>query len=274
MDGTVFATSAGHARRGDFARRYCGAGRGASRRGRERRRAAARVRPGGERGDVRRFLVGPDPGCARTVSYLARFDRFVSSPIRDVLGQPGQYLAEGWQTRFCPRTTARRSSAARDAAFRYAHAYATKDERESDPFVEQRLGQMSLNIGCARLYHRTRLAPLGRRTLPRSDARAGIRAGFLVEKWAAETVDHVIKGLRRAQPCPAQPDLSASTATLSIYARHDPTPTISLSHHRPRSAGKNPRRLLFSSGKSGSCRQHPATARRGRGPGPSTHIRE
>ena len=43
-----------------------------------------------------------DPiGMRGTVSYLVRFDQaFI--PQENQIGQPGQYLSEGWQSRFSP----------------------------------------------------------------------------------------------------------------------------------------------------------------------------
>ena len=217
VDGTkVFATSAGHARQAILLVDIAGPG-------------GARHAAGASGGvlllvcDLAENAVTFDDswwdpiGMRATVSYLARFDRcFI--PDRDVLGQPGQYLAEGWQTRFAPHYGATFLGGA-EAAFEYAHAYATKDERESDPYVEQRLGQMSLNIECAHLYleHVSRLWDAGR---SRDAMRAGIRARFLVEKWAAETVDHVIKACGARSLIRPSP-IERIYRDLSIYARHD-----------------------------------------------------
>jgi alkylation response protein AidB-like acyl-CoA dehydrogenase len=216
VDGTkVFATSAGHARKAILLVDIAGPG-------------GARHAAGASGGvlllvcDLAENAVTFDDswwdpiGMRATVSYLARFDRcFI--PDQDVLGQPGQYLVEGWQTRFAPHYGATFLGGA-EAAFEYAHAYATKDERESDPFVEQRLGQMSLNIECAHLYleHVSRLWDAGR---PREAMRAGIRARFLVEKWAAETVDHVIKACGARSLIRPSP-IERIYRDLSIYARH------------------------------------------------------
>jgi alkylation response protein AidB-like acyl-CoA dehydrogenase len=217
VDGTkVFATSAGHAHQAILLVDIAGPG-------------GARHAAGASGGvlllvcDLAENTVTFDDswwdpiGMRATVSYLARFDRcFI--PDRDVLGQPGQYLAEGWQTRFAPHYGATFLGGA-EAAFEYAHAYATKDEREPDPYVEQRLGQMSLNIECAHLYleHVSRLWDAGR---SREAMRAGIRARFLVEKWAAETVDYVIKACGARSLIRPSP-IERIYRDLSIYARHD-----------------------------------------------------
>ena len=212
----VFATSAGHARKAILLVNTAGTGG---------------ARHAGDNGDGVLLLACDlaenavtfddswwNPiGMRGTVSYLARFEScFI--PDRDVLGYPGQYLAEGWQTRFAPHYGATFLGGA-EAAFDYAHAYATKDERESDPFVEQRLGQMSLNLECAHLYleHVSRLWDAGRR---REAMSAGIRARFLVEKWATETVDHAIKACGARSLIRPSP-IERIYRDLSIYVRHD-----------------------------------------------------
>jgi len=217
VDGTkVFATSAGHARKAILLVNTEGPG-------------GARHATGAGGGvlllvcDLTENAVTFDDcwwdpiGMRGTVSYLARFNHcFI--PDQDVLGYPGQYLAEGWQARFAPHYGATFLGGA-EAAFEYAHAYATKDERESDPFVEQRLGQMSLNIECADLYleHVSRLWDAGRQ---REAMSAGIRARFLIEKWAAETMDHCIKACGARSLIRPSP-IERIYRDLSIYMRHD-----------------------------------------------------
>lgn len=217
VDGTkVFATSAGHARKAILLVNTAGPG-GA-------RHAGGSV-------DTVLLLVCDlvenavtfddswwDPiGMRGTVSYLARFDScFI--PDCDVLGRPGQYLAEGWQTRFAPHYGATFLGGA-EAAFEYAYAYSTKAERAGDPYVEQRLGQMSLNLECAHLYleNVSRLWDLGRQ---REAMSAGIRARYLVEKWAAETVDFAIKSCGARSLIKPSP-IERIYRDLSIYTRHD-----------------------------------------------------
>ncbi len=217
VDGTkVFATSAGHARKAILLVNTAGPG-------------GARHAAGSGEGvlllvcDLAENAVTFDNswwdpiGMRGTVSYLARFDGcFI--PDCDVLGRPGQYLAEGWQTRFAPHYGATFLGGA-EAAFEYARAYATKDDRESDPYVEQRLGQMSLNLECAHLYleHVSRLWDAGRRQEAMS---AGIRARYLVEKWAAETVDHCLKACGARSLIRPSP-IERIYRDLSIYVRHD-----------------------------------------------------
>ena len=152
-----------------------------------------------------------------TVSYLVRFDD-VFIGAEDVIGQPGQYLNEAWQTRFSPHYATTFLGGA-EAAYEYALESTKRQQREDDPYVTHRLAQMSLNVETAHLWLRY-VAELWDASRTDEAKVAGIRARYLVEKLALETLDHCIRacGARSlVKPSPVE----RIYRDLSIYVRHD-----------------------------------------------------
>jgi alkylation response protein AidB-like acyl-CoA dehydrogenase len=156
-------------------------------------------------------------GMRATVSYLVRFDNvFISA--EDVIGRPGQYLNEAWQTRFSPHYAATFLGGA-EAAYEYAIESTRKQQREDDPFVVCRIAQMSLNVETANLWLR-HVAGLWDANRSEEAKVAGIRVRWLVERLAVETVDHCVRacGARSlVKPSPVE----RIYRDLSIYVRHD-----------------------------------------------------
>jgi alkylation response protein AidB-like acyl-CoA dehydrogenase len=152
-----------------------------------------------------------------TVSYLVRFnDVFVAE--KDVLGRPGQYLNEAWQTRFSPHYAATFLGGA-EAVYEYALASIKKQQREDDPYATHRIAQMSLNVETAHVWLR-HVADLWDADRIDEAKVAGIRARYLVEKLAMETLDHCVRacGARSlVKPSPVE----RIYRDLSIYVRHD-----------------------------------------------------
>jgi len=156
-------------------------------------------------------------GMRATVSYLVRFeDVFIAA--EDVIGRPGQYLNEAWQTRFSPHYASAFLGGA-EAAYEYALASIKKQQREDDPYVIHRIAQMSLNVETAHVWlkHVAELWDTNRI----EDAKvAGIRARYVVEKLAMEILDHCVRacGARSlVKPSPVE----RIYRDLSIYVRHD-----------------------------------------------------
>jgi alkylation response protein AidB-like acyl-CoA dehydrogenase len=159
-----------------------------------------------------------DPiGMRGTVSYLVRFDQtFI--PEENRVGEPGQYLREGWQSRFSPHYGATFLGGA-ERAYEYALDYIHAQNKGGDPYVQHRVATMSLNLESAHLWLR-RVALLweaGRAAEARS---AGNRARYLLESWATDTVQHALhacgaRGLIRPSP------LERIYRDLSFYVRHD-----------------------------------------------------
>jgi len=156
-------------------------------------------------------------GMRATVSYLVRFeDVFIAA--EDVIGRPGQYLNEAWQTRFSPHYASAFLGGA-EAAYEYALASIKKQQREDDPYVIHRIAQMSLNVETAHVWLK-HVADLWDTNRIEEAKVAGIRARYVVERLATEILDHCIRacGARSlVKPSPVE----RIYRDLSIYVRHD-----------------------------------------------------
>ena len=156
-------------------------------------------------------------GMRATVSYLVRFeDVFIAA--EDVIGLPGQYLNEAWQTRFSPHYASAFLGGA-EAAYEYALASIKKQQREDDPYVIHRIAQMSLNVETAHVWLK-HVAELWDTNRIEEAKVAGIRARYVVERLATEILDHCIRacGARSlVKPSPVE----RIYRDLSIYVRHD-----------------------------------------------------
>jgi alkylation response protein AidB-like acyl-CoA dehydrogenase len=159
-----------------------------------------------------------DPiGMRATVSHMVRFDRtFI--PEENLIGTPGQYLRDGWQTCFAPHYAAAFLGGA-EAAFDYALDYVRVQNKGDDPYVQHHIAKMALNVESGHLWlrHVARLWESG----DCEEARiAGSRARYLVEHLAEETLQHAVRacgarGLNRPSA------LERTFRDLSIYIRHD-----------------------------------------------------
>jgi alkylation response protein AidB-like acyl-CoA dehydrogenase len=159
-----------------------------------------------------------DPiGMRATVSHLVHFRRtFI--PDSDVIGYPGQYLKEGWQTCFIPHYAATFLGAA-EAAFQYALEYVTTQNKIEDPYVQHHIGQMSVNVETAHLWlrHVAHLWESGRYLEAQI---AGSRARHVVEHLAEDTVKDCIRAC--GARCLIRPSaLERVYRDLSFYVRHD-----------------------------------------------------
>lgn len=159
-----------------------------------------------------------DPiGMRATVSHLVRFDgTFV--PDDQVIGAPGRYLAEGWQTRFIPHYAASFLGAA-EAALELTVAQVSGRGRGGDPYVQHRTAKMSIDVETAHLWlrHVARLWESGRTGEAQM---AGSRARWLIEHLAEETLRHAVRvcgarSLNRPSP------LERIVRDLTFYVRHD-----------------------------------------------------
>lgn len=159
-----------------------------------------------------------DPiGMRATVSHLVRFeDTYL--PAENMIGAPGGYLREGWQTAFIPHYAASFAGAA-EAAYDYALEYLMRHGKAADPYVQQRVGAMAVNVESMHLWlrHIAHMWDTGRH----ADARlAGSRARHVVEHLALETVDNCVRscGARSLiRPSPVE----RIVRDLTFYVRHD-----------------------------------------------------
>jgi len=159
-----------------------------------------------------------DPiGMRGTASHMVHF-RNTFIPIDDLIGYPGQYLKEGWQTCFIPHYAATFLGAA-EAAYDYALDYITTQNKIEDPYVQHHIGQMSVNVETAHLWlrHVARLWETGRYLEAQI---AGSRARHVVEHLAEDTVKQCIRAL--GARCLIRPSsLERVYRDLSFYVRHD-----------------------------------------------------
>lgn len=159
-----------------------------------------------------------DPiGMRATVSHLVRFEQtFI--PDNQMIGYPGQYLQEGWQTCFIPHYGATFLGAA-EAAYDFALEYITSQKKGDDPYVLHHIAEMSVNVETAHLWLR-HVAKMWE-TNRHDEARiAGSRARHVIEHLAESTVKHCIRAcgarcLNRPSP------LERIYRDLSFYIRHD-----------------------------------------------------
>jgi alkylation response protein AidB-like acyl-CoA dehydrogenase len=159
-----------------------------------------------------------DPGGMRaTVSHLVKFDgTFIAD--QDSIGEPGAYLRDGWQTAFIPHYAASFLGAA-EGAYEYAVEYLTHGGKGGDPYVQQRVGAMLVNVESAHLWLR-HVAELWDRGLADEAQLAGSRARHVIEHLAEETLHHCIRacGARSlVRPSPIERTLR----DLTFYLRHD-----------------------------------------------------
>jgi alkylation response protein AidB-like acyl-CoA dehydrogenase len=159
-----------------------------------------------------------DPvGMRATVSHLVEFDgTFV--PDGDVIGDPGSYLRDGWQTAFIPHYAASFLGAA-EAAYEHAIEYLTHQGKGGDPYVQQRVGSMLVNVESAHLWLQYVAGLWDRGDRPAAQL-AGSRARHVIEHLAEETVHHCIRacGARSlVRPSPIERILR----DLTFYLRHD-----------------------------------------------------
>ncbi|HEX6160042.1 MAG TPA: acyl-CoA dehydrogenase family protein [Thermoanaerobaculia bacterium] len=159
-----------------------------------------------------------DPiGMRATVSHAVRFDgTFI--PDQNLIGEPGQYLRESWQTCFAPQYGASFLGAA-EAAFDYAIEAIRQGKKDGDPYIQHHVAKMAVNLDTGHLWlrHAAMLWESGRTEEAQV---AGNRVRHLLEHLSVETVDHCIRAcgarsLNRPSP------IERIWRDLSIYVRHD-----------------------------------------------------
>src|SRR5258708_4615823 len=158
-----------------------------------------------------------DPiGMRATVSHAVRFHGTVI-PEENLVGAPGQYLRDGWQTCFVPHYAASFLGAA-EAAYHYGVDFITNQQKTDDPYIQHHVATMALNVETAHLWLR-HIADLWESGRYAEAQAAGSKARHLVEHLAQETVDHCVRacGARVLnRPSPIQRILR----DLAIYLPH------------------------------------------------------
>jgi alkylation response protein AidB-like acyl-CoA dehydrogenase len=159
-----------------------------------------------------------DPiGMRATVSHAVHFDKtFI--PRENLVGAPGQYLRDGWQTCFVPHYASSFLGAA-EAAYEYGVAFLRNQNKTDDPYVQHHVAKMALNVETMHLWLR-HIATMWEEGRYAEAQAAGSRIRHLAEHLAGETVDHCIRAcgarvLNRPSP------IERILRDLSIYIRHD-----------------------------------------------------
>lgn len=156
-------------------------------------------------------------GMRGTVSYLVRFNQtFI--PKKNVIGYPGQYVIEEWQTRFTPQYGAAFLGAA-EGSYDYALAYIEKQKKGHDPYVQHRVAKAAINIDTMHFWLR-QVATLWETGQELEAKQAGNRARYITEGLAVETVNdciHACGARSLIQPSP----LERIFRDLSFYVLHD-----------------------------------------------------
>ena len=159
-----------------------------------------------------------DPiGMRATVSHAVRFNgTFI--PDENLVGAPGQYLRDGWQTCFVPHYAASFLGAA-EAAYQYGVDFITNQQKTDDPYIQHHVATMALNVETAHLWLR-HIAGLWESGRYAEAQAAGSKARHLVEHLAQETVDHCVRAcgarvLNRPSP------IERILRDLAMYIRHD-----------------------------------------------------
>jgi alkylation response protein AidB-like acyl-CoA dehydrogenase len=158
-----------------------------------------------------------DPiGMRGTVSHLVRFDgTFI--PDENLIGPPGEYLRAGWQTRFIPHYAASFLGAA-EAAYEFALEYVATQQTDADPYVQQHIATMAINVDTGHLWLRHVAAMW--RSDPQQAQLAGSRARHVMEHLAEQTVQLCIRTCG-ARSLNRPGVLERIYRDLSFYVRHD-----------------------------------------------------
>ncbi|QTR49474.1 acyl-CoA dehydrogenase family protein [Candidatus Thiothrix anitrata] len=156
-------------------------------------------------------------GMRGSVSCLVKFDNtFI--PFENQIGEPGQFLKEEWQTYWTPQYAATFLGAA-EAAYDYTLSYVKNQHRQNDPFIQQRVAKMRMNIQSAHMWL-DHVAALWRDKRLEEAKLAGNMARYQIEQLATQTVDHATHACgARALIQPSS--LERILRDLSIYVRHD-----------------------------------------------------
>jgi alkylation response protein AidB-like acyl-CoA dehydrogenase len=159
-----------------------------------------------------------DPmGMRATASHVVRFNRtFI--PESNLIGQPGRYLTDGWQTCFIPHYAATFLGAA-EAAYDFAFEYISSQGKTSDPYIHHHIAQSAINIetGYLWLRHVARMWETERYDEARM---AGSRARHTMEHLAEDTVKRCIRACG-ARSLNRPSSLERIYRDLSFYVRHD-----------------------------------------------------
>ncbi|WDE08025.1 acyl-CoA dehydrogenase family protein [Thalassomonas viridans] len=159
-----------------------------------------------------------DPiGMRSTVSYKVNFDNtFI--PAKDCIGEVGDFLTRDMQSRFTPHYGVSFLGAL-DAAYEYTLKIINSQHRQQDPYVQQHIARVRLNIDTLHLWMQQVAASLDKQQFDVAREQ-GAQFRYLAEQLAQEGVALCIKicGAR----CLNKPSaLERIYRDLTIYVQHD-----------------------------------------------------
>lgn len=159
-----------------------------------------------------------DPiGMRATASHMVRFAN-TRIPDSQRIGDAGAYLRDGWQTAFIPHYAASFLGAG-EAAYQHALRYVAQQEKTEDPYVQRRVGSMTVAVETADLWLR-HVASLWDDDRRVEAQLAGSHARHVVEHLALETVDHCIR-VCGARSLVRPSRVERILRDLTFYVRHD-----------------------------------------------------
>ncbi|MCB9232392.1 MAG: acyl-CoA/acyl-ACP dehydrogenase [Bacteroidia bacterium] len=164
-----------------------------------------------------------DPiGMRASVSYLVRFDdTFI--PAENLIGYPGQFLLEDWQTRLTPQYACTFAGGA-DAALEHTKEYIRLRKAAHDPYIQHRLARMQMNQDTCTLWL-ARTAQLWEEGKIAEAKLSGNMTRWQLEHLSMDTLQHAIHicGARALiKPSP----LERIYRDISFYVRHDNADTL------------------------------------------------
>lgn len=159
-----------------------------------------------------------DPiGMRASVSYLVKFDNtFI--PAENLIGYPGQFLIEDWQTRLTPQYASTFLGGS-EAAYEHTLAYVKLRGAEEDPYIQHRVARMKMNLDTCHLWLK-QTADLWEAGEKEAAKLSGNSARYQLEQLSMENVNHAI------HVCGARSLIKPSALErvyrdLSFYVRHD-----------------------------------------------------
>ena len=156
-------------------------------------------------------------GMKASVSHLVEFkNTFI--PKENLIGYPGQYIKENWQTRLTPQYASCFLGGA-EGAYTYTLEYVEKQQRQEDPYVQHRLASMSINIKTGNLWLR-HVADLWTSGDESEAIKAGNSARYIIEQLSIETVQHAVH-ICGARGLIKPSRLEKIFRDISFYIRHD-----------------------------------------------------
>lgn len=159
-----------------------------------------------------------DPiGMKSSVSFLVKFDKtFI--PKENLLGSPGVYLLDDWQTRFSPHYGATYLGGAL-AAYDYTLEYIRTQHRENDPYLQHRIAKMAIDVETGKMWLR-HVAELWATGQTEQAKLAGSQARYILEMLAKDVLENSVHACgARALIRPSA--LERIYRDLSFYVRHD-----------------------------------------------------